>query len=919
MIQAQDLMDKRSQSYHDKIRQRCTRDVRPEQFYQSMWELGYEYGPYFRLLRSLRCNCNGEASATVRLNDWATRLDARNFEPCLIHPTTLDTLLQLSLVAKTDGGLSPIPLQAAGATRDLVISSSLLRDTPDLEMSLHAQLTSDSLKGSHFDIAAFHAKTGAPLIYVSEHGGAVISDDSSEKLPSSNPATIAFNMSFRPWLSVMSLDQQRQHFARSLKPLGAAAAIDVEDIEALSFYYYTAFKASNRYKVPPAQKHLASWLTAMDALCISSPIPERKRITETHLERHMTDSGTWSAKKRAMISVGSRLQHIFDDKVTALELLFESDLANNFYAEALSPPCQKVSQYLDSLAHEFPDLKIIEVGAGTGGATRYFLETLSYSIDSTLDVARFAEYAFTDVSAAFLEPAKKKYSHFGDRMVYKVLDISKPPNGQGIQEGSYDVLVAVAVLHATPRLDQTLANCHKLLKPGGRLILIEPCNLDRLNSSFLFGLLPGWWVSQDSFRVNTPVVSEAKWHELLQSSGFSGVDLALRDFDDAEHSNVTAMISTVPISRERVDSCFTSIRILAQEDSDYDEVANAVLQAVKSDGWEDCQVIHISDSPIDHPETTLLISLVDLDRDILSDMDSSDFAYLKMILTTCKRVVWVTEGASVSISSPMAAKFQGLARVASSERAEEAVATLSLSTDFTASNVASLLLQIISHIRLEDSTLEAEFFEHDGHLEIGRVAPDAHFNSVYSEAAITKRVSVFDTDQQAKPRIALTIRTPGLLDTLLYSEIPAKSPLRDDEVEVEVKASFLNFRDVLVALGSVPGQSLGFDASGIVVRAWSASSYKPGDRIMCATEGAFGTFLTCGPTGMAHSGLALFSSGGSTALCSRNSLVFRHQGCQNDTRRDHSDSCRSWRRWIIRYSGCQLCRCWAYICHGWII
>src|ERR1700721_1933630 len=49
----------------------------------------------------------------------------------------------------------------------------------------------------------------------------------------------------------------------------------------------------------------------------------------------------------------------------------------------------------------------------------------------------------------------------------------------------------------------------------------------------------------------------------------------------------------------------------------------------------------------------------------------------------------------------------------------------------------------------------------------------------------------------------LTVETPGVLDSLRYTTRP-REPLNPDQIEVEVYAACLNFRDVAVALGIYP-------------------------------------------------------------------------------------------------------------------
>lgn len=73
------------------------------------------------------------------LRDWASNLDAKDFVPSVIHPTTLDSLLQIPLVVTTKGGSHATPILAASSTEELLISASLLEAKDALELTLHAR------------------------------------------------------------------------------------------------------------------------------------------------------------------------------------------------------------------------------------------------------------------------------------------------------------------------------------------------------------------------------------------------------------------------------------------------------------------------------------------------------------------------------------------------------------------------------------------------------------------------------------------------------------------------------------------------------------------------------------------------------------------------------------------------------------
>lgn len=98
---------------------------------------------------------------------------------------------------------------------------------------------------------------------------------------------------------------------------------------------------------------------------------------------------------------------------------------------------------------------------------------------------------------------------------------------------------------------------------------------------------------------------------------------------------------------------------------------------------------------------------------------------------------------------------------------------------------------------------------------------------------------------------SLVIKRPGLLESLAFRTRPRFTPDAEDpearlgpeEVEIEVFAASLNFRDVAVALGmypKVPGlpmPQLGCDGAGIVTAVGrDVTRFKVGDEVMCLSE-----------------------------------------------------------------------------------
>jgi hybrid polyketide synthase/nonribosomal peptide synthetase ACE1 len=99
-----------------------------------------------------------------------------------------------------------------------------------------------------------------------------------------------------------------------------------------------------------------------------------------------------------------------------------------------------------------------------------------------------------------------KDKDYASKMVFKTLDIEKDPTTQGFAAHSYDVVLAANVLHATRRLEETLTNARKLLRPGGYLILLEIVDNRPLRVGLVFGGLPGWWIGGDDGRQYAPAI-----------------------------------------------------------------------------------------------------------------------------------------------------------------------------------------------------------------------------------------------------------------------------------------------------------------------------------------------------------------------------------------------------------------------------
>lgn len=77
------------------------------------------------------------------------------------------------------------------------------------------------------------------------------------------------------------------------------------------------------------------------------------------------------------------------------------------------------------------------------------------------------------------------------------MNIEEDLEAQGFaRDESYDIIVAANVLHATHNMDHTMSKVNTLLKPDGKLVLVEASPGRQVSGELIFGLLPGWWMGK---------------------------------------------------------------------------------------------------------------------------------------------------------------------------------------------------------------------------------------------------------------------------------------------------------------------------------------------------------------------------------------------------------------------------------------
>ncbi len=293
---------------------------------------------------------------------------------------------------------------------------------------------------------------------------------------------------------------------------------------------------------------------------------------------------------------GAALAGVLTGTADALDCLFPGGSlaeARELYVDA--PFARTYNGALGALLGDLtrdavPDqpLRILEIGAGTGGTTHEALKALD---------GHAVEYHFTDLSEHFLEAARDRFGG-RDGFTTGALDIERDPAQQGLAPGCYDIVLAANVLHATRDLGTTLSHAAGLLAPGGALVLLEGVRPEPW-VDVTFGMTPGWWRFTDhDLRPDYPLIAPQDWRELLARSGLTGT-ATVGGFEDLGRGAAQQMLIAArkPLATPRRVALLGAAGDLgaALARALADEGAEVVEETAEADDLIDLSVLHLAE------------------------------------------------------------------------------------------------------------------------------------------------------------------------------------------------------------------------------------------------------------------------------------------------------------------------------------
>ena len=237
------------------------------------------------------------------------------------------------------------------------------------------------------------------------------------------------------------------------------------------------------------------------------------------------------------------------------------------------------------------------------------------------------------------------------------------------------------------------------------------------------------------------------------------------------------------------------------------------------------------------------ICLAELEGSVLNQCTETSWVSVQKMLSSASRVLWITSGGAMNVKYAEAGLMTGLARSARSDNEALRLVTLDLdpcqkSVQDTARIILTTLYASFNK-RAEEASRESEYAERGGAIYIPRLVEDQNLQAYLTASTTQPKPELQPFFQHDRP-LRLEVEIPGMLDSIRFVDdgTPQKS-LNANELRMDLRASGVNFRDVMISLGQLDESSaMCGEHSGIVTAVGTdlTNSFHLGDRI-CAWGG----------------------------------------------------------------------------------
>ncbi len=698
-----------------------------EAFYSSLSELGYAYTGDFQAPYMERRLNHAVVSIPCFDKPSLTRMD--------MHPATLDTAIHgiyAGVTSPGDGSLRSVYLPTR--IDSIRVSMAAESGSPNLASDSFVTLTDAKRISGDFDV--FNSEDGQTQVQVRGvqmmavpgsqkrhrqfYAGETWARDASSGIEPESKATLSEERQ-----AIGKLVTRKAFFSlRKLRDQIKPFEVKLMGQQRRNLMNYVLQDLLPKVEAGEHQEILKIWLDDTEDI-----------LNDSRPDLHDT------VDMLLISALGQNLPKMVRGMPQPLKVLGKDNLLNQLYADGVG--FQEANQDLDTLVgqltHRYPRMKVLELGAGSAVTTKNILASIG---------DRYLSYTCTDIASDLLP--RKAFEEYPGRLSFSTLDIEKDPKLQGHSDASYDLIIASKFFSTAQKTDEAMSNCHKLLRPGGHLMLLEMTG-DYLPVRLIKSLLPKPGpISSDGL---SEILKVSDWDERLRKAGFSGVDASSSpSFCSVMLSQAVAghaQLLLNPMSIPLLDMPQLSEIIVVSgpaPSAAVKQLASEIrerLAAARQD--QITSVAGLEGIKVRSGASVLLLS--DLDIPLFDGMNEERFSGLQEIVSNASSLLWVTSGATTG-KNPKATMAVGWGRSIRAEHPELSLQFLDVedAKAVEPAMIATHLLQLASQDKPEFEdvlwTNEPELKLRDGALYIPRVQPIDNLNRLSNSRAVDVTQSV---------------------------------------------------------------------------------------------------------------------------------------------------------------------------------
>ncbi|KAK3361247.1 hypothetical protein B0T24DRAFT_684913 [Lasiosphaeria ovina] len=375
--------------------------VDPRDVYKDLRSGGICHGPAFQNIKYIRSR-GRQSVTTFSVADAAAMMPKQHQNEHIVHPTTLDSVSQAAYTAVTGAGNGSATPKVPRSIGTLWVAHDIARK-PDHSFNAYSDLVHASDQSMTTAISVVNRPshqgdetTRTPVITIADFtfqsiGNAPAYSQTAEPWEQ-DKCSVA---KWAPDISFLKEPFLQQQLGHRISASEAQMLLDLR--QACVVYMLDALRELDAADVRRLARHYKKFYIWMR---LQSELASTDRLAPSSSD----------ANGEMVCALGPRLAAILrGESPSALETMLDGGRLARYYADGLkwARANAQLAELVRHYAHKHPRAaRILEIGAGTGGATRHILAGLG----TPQSPAACASYDVTDVSSGFFVAAQNAFA-----------------------------------------------------------------------------------------------------------------------------------------------------------------------------------------------------------------------------------------------------------------------------------------------------------------------------------------------------------------------------------------------------------------------------------------------------------------------------------------------------------------------------